>query len=79
MAASRPPPSSRNRSRSAAQLWLQADPDDTDRYLRYVWLDRGRMVNWLIVRRGYAEAVLYEPNDLHWDRTAPGSLEARLI
>jgi micrococcal nuclease len=37
--------------------------DPYDRTLAYVYLDDGRMVNELLVRRGYAEVTIYEPND----------------
>lgn len=61
-------------------VWLQSDVEDTDRYgrfLRYVWLADGRMLNSLIVRRGWAGAVLYEPNDLHWRRMRSAERHAR--
>ena len=62
------------------EVWLQADVEDTDRYgrfLRYVWLDDRRMLNRLLARRGWAEAVLYEPNDLHWRRMRAAERKAR--
>lgn len=62
------------------RVHLQADTEDTDRYgrfLRYVWLDDGRLLNRVIVRRGYGEAVLYEPNDLHWKRMQAAERRAR--
>jgi len=49
-------------------VYLEADVEDTDRYgrfLRYVYLDDGRMFNQQAIRMGYGEAVLYEPNDRH--------------
>ena len=51
-------------------VWLQADAQDTDRYgrfLRHVWLEDGANFGLDLVERGYADAVLYEPNDLYWD------------
>jgi micrococcal nuclease len=46
-------------------IWLQADEENTGtygRYLRYAWTDEG-FYNHDAVYLGYAEAVLYEPND----------------
>lgn len=40
--------------------------DQYDRYLLYVWNTEGTFVNLAMVRRGFAEAVLYQPNDRHW-------------
>ncbi|MGH2722929.1 MAG: thermonuclease family protein [Actinomycetota bacterium] len=37
--------------------------DPYDRTLAYVYLEDGRMVNELLVRRGYAEVTIFEPND----------------
>ena len=51
-----------------SQVWLLADQEDQDqydRYLRYVWTDDGTFFNLQAVAKGYAEAVLYEPNDLY--------------
>lgn len=44
------------------------DREPLDRYgrhLLYVWDAQGRSVNELLVQRGLATAVLYEPNDRH--------------
>jgi micrococcal nuclease len=47
---------------------LVRDRTNTDRFgrlLRYVYVG-DTFVNLELVRAGYAEAVLYEPDDLHW-------------
>jgi len=47
---------------------LEHDRERTDRYgrtLAYVYLEDGRMVNLLLVRRGYAVVTIYSPNDRH--------------
>lgn len=52
-------------------VWLEADREDTDRFgrfLRYVWLEDGRLANEMIVEEGHGRAVLYEPNDRYIDR-----------
>lgn len=63
-----------------ATVWLEADREDTDRYgrfLRYVHRSDGAFVNVVMVRRGWGEAVLYEPNDRHIDRMRRAEREAR--
>lgn len=50
---------------------LVADVEDRDRYdraLRGVWNADGRFVNAELVRAGWAEVVLFEPNDRFHDR-----------
>jgi len=43
------------------------DPiDPYDRQLRYIYVG-DTFVNAELVRQGWAEAVMYEPNDRHWD------------
>lgn len=45
-------------------IWLEADLELRDRYnrlLAYVWYE-GRMVNWLLVRQGWAVSGRYPPN-----------------
>jgi micrococcal nuclease len=37
--------------------------DPYDRTLAYVYLDDGRMVNVVLVRRGFARVTIYPPND----------------
>ncbi len=60
-------------------VYLQTDVSDTDRYdrlLRYVWLEvpkdmfdlaevQDKMVNAILVKEGYAEAVRYEPDTMY--------------
>lgn len=48
---------------------LVTDTSDTDRYdrlLRYIYAD-GVFVNDALVRNGYAEAVLYQPDDAFYE------------
>lgn len=48
---------------------LERDTSDTDRYdrpLRYVYVG-DTFVNWELVEDGYAEAVLYEPDDRYYE------------
>jgi|APSaa5957512535_1039671.scaffolds.fasta_scaffold551525_2 micrococcal nuclease len=48
---------------------LVKDTSDTDRYdrlLRYVYVG-DTFVNEELVRQGYAEAVLYRPDDRHYE------------
>lgn len=62
-----------------ATVWLEADEQDTDRYgrfLRHVWLQDGTNLNLELVERGYADAVLYEPNDRYWSRFADAAGDA---
>ena len=40
--------------------------DPYDRLLRYVYVD-DVLVNRVLVKQGWAEVVLYPPNDLHYD------------
>ena len=62
-------------------VYLQKDTSDTDRYdrlLRYVWIEipddklsyeevSEKMVNGILVREGYAEAVYYKPDGMYKD------------
>jgi endonuclease YncB( thermonuclease family) len=46
----------------------QTNTDRYDRILRYIYREAdGLFVNAELVRRGYAEAALYEPDDRHFD------------
>ncbi len=52
-------------------VWLVADQQDRDRFdrpLRGVWLDDGTFLNELLAAEGYAEAVLFPPNDRFYPR-----------
>ncbi len=51
-----------------SEVRFVADRELRDQYgrtLLYVWNDDGRFVNLAMVRRGFAKAVLFEPNDQH--------------
>ncbi len=57
-----------------SEVAVEADVEDRDQYdraLRYVWLN-GRLVNWAMVRGGYAVVLTYPPNVQYvdWLRTA---------
>lgn len=59
---------------SSGEVQLEADVESRDRYdraLRYVWVD-GQMVNWALVRGGYAVLLTYPPNVqyVEWFRVA---------
>lgn len=46
-------------------VYLQRDAEETDRYgrlLRYVYLEDGAMVNYVIIRLGYATILTIPPN-----------------
>lgn len=61
-------------------VYLVADRSDTDRYgrfLRYVWTEDGAFYNLEAVRRGYARAVLYEPDDAYIERLRRAERHAR--
>jgi micrococcal nuclease len=50
---------------------LELDQERRDQYgrtLAYLYLDDGRMVNVILVRRGFARVTIYPPNDGHEDR-----------
>ncbi len=62
-------------------VWLQKDTSETDKFdrlLRYVWLEvpndprdsaevAQKMLNGILVRNGYAEAVTYKPDTAYQD------------
>lgn len=62
-------------------VWLQSDQNDTDQYdrlLRYVWIElpsdpfdegeiESKMLNAILVSEGYAEARVYDNDDLYAD------------
>lgn len=63
-----------------SRVWLVADDDRRDRYgrdLRYVWTEDGDFFNLQAVRLGFAEAVLYEPNDEYIRRMNTAEAAAR--
>ncbi|MEV6960741.1 thermonuclease family protein [Streptomyces sp. NPDC051207] len=53
--------------------------DPYDRYLLYVWNDRGVFVNESLARSGHAEAVLFEPNDRYWTRISSAADSAQAV
>jgi micrococcal nuclease len=62
-------------------VWLVADVEDRDRYdrpLRGVFNERGVFVNAELVRAGWAEAVLFPPNDRFHQRMIDLEEEARI-
>jgi micrococcal nuclease len=63
-----------------ADVWIKPDQQLLDPYgrtLLYVWDADGRFVNLEMVRRGFAKAVLYEPNDEYIDVLRPAERRAR--
>lgn len=65
---------------SGERVRLEHDLERADRYgrtLAYVYLEDGRMVNLLLVRRGYAEVTIYPPNVRYEARLRAAELEAR--
>jgi micrococcal nuclease len=47
------------------QIFIEFDSERRDhygRYLAYVWLDQGQMLNQLLVREGYARPLTIRPN-----------------
>jgi endonuclease YncB( thermonuclease family) len=60
------------------EVRLERDESNTDRYgrlLRYIYVG-DTLVNEVLVRDGYAEAVLYEPDDLYYDEFLDLEIEA---
>jgi micrococcal nuclease len=63
-----------------AVVWLVSDVEDRDQYdrpLRAVFADDGTFVNAEMVRRGWAEVVLFEPNDRFHEALLTFASEAR--
>lgn len=62
------------------RVWLVTDTEDRDRYdrpLRAVFTSGGRFVNAELTRAGWAEAVLFAPNDRFHERLAELADQAR--
>lgn len=60
--------------------WVVPDQELRDRYgraLLYVWNAKGVFVNANLVRRGFARAVLYRPNDRYIDQMRSAEAQAR--
>ena len=54
------------------------DPrDQYDRELLYLFTVDGRLINLELVARGYAKAVLFEPNDRYWNELRDAEQSAR--
>lgn len=63
-----------------AEVWVAADRDLRDPYgrtLLYLWTGSGELVNLSMIREGYAEAVLFEPNDAFIDLMRAAETDAR--
>ncbi len=63
-------------------VWIQRDQEIKDqygRYLLYLWNEQGTFVNLALVRDGYAEAVLYRPNDKHWNTISAAETNAQQV
>jgi micrococcal nuclease len=61
-------------------VWLVPDVEDRDHYdrpLRAVFTSDGTFVNAEVVRRGWAEVVLFEPNERFHERLLPLEAAAR--
>ncbi|HEX2032158.1 MAG TPA: thermonuclease family protein [Actinomycetota bacterium] len=59
---------------------LEFDEERIDPYgrtLAYLYLEDGRFLNLLLVRRGFATVTIYEPNDRHEDRLRAAEEAAR--
>jgi micrococcal nuclease len=62
------------------RIRLELDADRIDPYgrtLAYGYLEDGRMLNLLLVRRGYARVTIYEPNDRHEPALRRAQADAR--
>jgi micrococcal nuclease len=65
---------------TGATVWAKPDRELLDPYgrtLLYLWTTDGVFVNLELVRQGYAEAVLFEPNDEYIDRMREAEQQAR--
>ena len=64
---------------AGATLQLESDAEARDRYRRmlaYVWLE-GSMLNWLLVRQGWAVAYRYAPNVRYAEQFSAAEQRAR--
>lgn len=63
------------------EVWAEEDREERDRFdrpLRYLWLGDDvpeRMVNWMMIRSGYAVELTYRPND-RYQRAFQAAAEA---
>ena len=63
-----------------SEVWVTRDQelrDPYDRRLLYLWDAQSDLVNLVLVRQGFARAVLFEPNDAHIDAMHRAEAEAR--
>jgi endonuclease YncB( thermonuclease family) len=71
----------RNRALVGNQtIYMEKDVSETDRYgrlLRYIWLADGTLVNWLLVREGYAQQATFPPDVKYVDYHRQAQQEAR--
>lgn len=61
-------------------VFLEKDVSETDRYgrlLRYVYLSDGTMVNYIIIRLGYAKQLTYQPDVKNAELFGAGVLLAK--
>jgi micrococcal nuclease len=61
-------------------IFLEKDVSETDRYgrlLRYIYLNDGTMVNYLIIRLGYAKQLTYQPDVKNAELFGSGVLLAK--
>lgn len=62
------------------KAWAVGDRQSVDPYgreLLYIWTEDGTFVNLELVKRGYARAVLYEPNDAYISAMRRAQKEAK--
>ncbi|HSJ22575.1 MAG TPA: thermonuclease family protein [Nocardioidaceae bacterium] len=65
---------------TGSKVWTRGDRELLDPYgrtLLYLWTTEGVFVNLELVRQGYAEAVLFEPNDEYIDTMREAEDRAR--
>ena len=65
---------------TGSKVWAKPDRELLDPYgrtLLYLWTADGVFVNLELVRQGYAEAVLFEPNDEYIDQMREAEERAR--
>jgi micrococcal nuclease len=65
---------------AGSQVWAKPDRELLDPYgrtLLYLWTADGVFVNRELVRQGFAEAVLFEPNDEHIHEMRKAEARAR--
>lgn len=63
-------------------VYLKADLENRDQYdrlLRYVWLDQEQeiFINLILLEKGYAETMFFEPNTKYYDLFKNAEAEAK--